>query len=91
MVSTTAPKSLSPKRKPVNLEDQPIPDPLSLHDRVWLHAETTREVLALIGRCNALRDVGKIGEARKLFRRVEKLNERLLELEDTGRRAPRTH
>lgn len=30
-------------------------------------------------------------QARKLFRRVEKLNERLLKLEDTGRRTPRMH
>jgi hypothetical protein len=58
---------------------------------VRLHVETTQEVLALIERCHALRDAGRIAQARKLFRRVEKLNERLLELEDMGRRAPKMH
>ena len=84
-------KPSPPKRKPLKLEDQPIPELLHLHDRVRLHIETTQEVLALIERCHAPRDAGKIGHARKLFRRVEKLNERLLELEDTGRRTPRMH
>jgi hypothetical protein len=84
-------KSSSRERKPVTLEDRPIRDPLGLHDRVVLHAETTQELLALIERCNAVRDAGKITQAQKLFRRVKKLNERLLELEDTGRRAPRVH
>jgi hypothetical protein len=71
----------------VKVEDHPIPEPLALHDRVRLHIETTQEVLALIERCHALRDAGNIGQARKLFRRVEKLNERLVELEeqDAGR------
>jgi hypothetical protein len=31
-------------------------------------------VLALIERCHPLRDAAKISQARKLFRRVEKLN-----------------
>jgi len=47
-------KPSSPKGKPANLEDQPIPEPLEMHIRVWLHAETTRELLSLIERCNAL-------------------------------------
>ncbi|MGA8705975.1 MAG: hypothetical protein WB646_03195 [Steroidobacteraceae bacterium] len=79
------------KRRPVNLEDLPIPNPVHISDRVRLHVESTNEVLALIVRCHALRDSGKIGQARKLFRRVEKLNDRLLELEDTGRWTPRMH
>jgi hypothetical protein len=40
----------------MNLEDRQIRDPLSLHDRVVLHAETTQEVLAPIEKCRALRD-----------------------------------
>jgi hypothetical protein len=48
-------------------------------------------VSSLITRCHELKDAGKLGEARKLFRRVEKLNERLLKLEDRGRRTPRMH
>ena len=81
-------KAVRPKRKAAQLEDRPIPDPLSLHDRVVLHAETTDAVLVLIERVAALRDAGKIAEARKLFRRVEKLNERLLKLEERGGARP---
>jgi hypothetical protein len=84
-------KSLPPRPKALKLEDRPIPDPLSLHDRVVLHAETTDALLVLIERVAVLRDAGKIAEARKLFRRVERLNERLLKLEDTGPRTPRMH
>lgn len=44
----------------------------------------TERLVNLIERCAALRDAGKLTEARRLFRRVEQLNERLLEPEDIG-------
>jgi hypothetical protein len=69
-VGDMARKPAQPKRKVAKLEDQPIPDPLHISARVRLHVETTQEVLALIERCCALRDAGKIAEARKLFRHV---------------------
>jgi hypothetical protein len=52
------------------------------------HMEITLRLVALIERCAAVRDARKLAAAGKLFRRVKRLNERLLELEDIG---PRLH
>ena len=75
-----------PRRK--SAKRPPVPQSLEIHDRIRLHMATTQRVLALIDRCTALRDAGKIEQARKLFRQVERLNERLLELEEIW---PRLH
>jgi len=48
-------------------------------------------VLALIERCNKLRDGGRIEQARKLFKEVERLNERPLRLEDVKPRERKPH
>jgi hypothetical protein len=61
---------------------------MDLEQRFLLHLRTTRKLMELIQRCNNLRDAGKIAEARKVFRQAERLNEKLLELEEI---VPRLH
>ena len=62
--------------------------PAEITERFLLHMRTTRKLMGLIRRCNELREAGNLAQARKLFRQCEKLNEKLLELEDIG---PRMH
>jgi response regulator RpfG family c-di-GMP phosphodiesterase len=57
---------------------------MGLHERMVRHMAITERLVNLIERCAALCDAGKLTEARRLFRRVEQLNERLLEPEDIG-------
>ena len=59
--------------------------PMELSERVQLHMATTERLLALIERCAVLRDAGKVAEARRLFRQVERLNEKLIGLESVPR------
>jgi len=60
--------------------------PMDITQRFLLHMRTTRKLMGLIRRCNELREAGKLTQARKLFRQCEKLNEKLLEIEDIGAR-----
>jgi hypothetical protein len=62
--------------------------PMDLGQRFRLHLQTTRKLMEPIQRCNKLRDASKVAEARKVFRQAERLNQKLLELEEI---VPRLH
>jgi hypothetical protein len=51
------------------------------HMRLTLHRDITEKRDTMIHRCGWLRDQGRLEEARRLFKRIEKLTEELTQLE----------